>query len=687
MDLCSLSEEVVIVSIRRIIGLFCLALFLSYSISPPCIAAAAPEYRNTAEAARESIWKAITSGGASSATVAVMDGGKIVYSEVFGAADRKSGRNVDKSTRFNIGSVSKMFAATALLILADEGKISLDDPVVSHIPEFTMSDDRYREITIRMLMNHSSGLPGSSFFFGYKPYGDTHKMLLERLKESSLKYSPGMMGVYCNDGFALAEMIVERTTGQNFIDFLSKRVFQPLEMNDTYASVGETSGNIAHFYAPQTGEKFPPEVILVHAVGGLSSTAEDLCRFADSFCPGGKKILSEHSLEEIFKIQPTSFASKFHGAPLFEAFGWDYLPLPAYASLGIGMYSKIGDTGTYSTGLQIIPKKRLAVAVSLSGKISGESVARPVVDGLLKDKGLPVPPKSKKGKPAEPEIIPPDLDIFEGIYTNGDNFVKIKFNADRKGMKITRIVSDSDRGSQKAAEEAAIHFVYSGGSFLLFEKEFSGYFLKDGENLFFVSENDPLYGLDVLMCQSVPKLADPKKLFTDINGRLWLIRNLPPTAQLYGESNLVVRSSTFKELPGHLVFMSPLKVADERHATYAAPFFRDQSELSIFDKEGLLWAKTNIFLLSEAAVARNIKPGRNPVIIGGEGYNEWRRVESGTLLSFDLPPDGRVIVVTEYKEYPVIYDSIVSRDEAYAPAGSFVVCFGRPGDIFMIDTE
>ena len=212
------------IKINKIIARI-IIISLFFFISAPHAGASSVSYQNTKEAAREAVWKTITSGQGSSATVAVMDEGKIIYSEGFGAADRKSGRGVDRSTRFNIGSTSKMFVAVSVLLLVDEAKVSLDDPVVKYIPEFEMKDQRYRDITVRMLFNHSSGLPGSSFLFGYEPEGDPHRMLLERMKDSNLKHDPGAVGIYCNDGFTLAEMIVERVSGQKFIKFLEKRVF------------------------------------------------------------------------------------------------------------------------------------------------------------------------------------------------------------------------------------------------------------------------------------------------------------------------------------------------------------------------------------------------------------------------------------------------------------------------------
>ncbi|GAB6059307.1 hypothetical protein JCM31598_24240 [Desulfonatronum parangueonense] len=190
----------------------------------------------------------------SGATIAIMDQGRIVYSEGFGVADRSTNRPVDANTRFNIGSTSKMFAAVAILLLVDEGKVILDERVTTYIPEFVMQDERYRDITVRMLFNHSSGLPGSSFYFGYEPDSHMHHILLETMRLSRLKHAPGAMSIYCNDGFTLAEMIVERVSGLSYLEFLAHRIFTPLGMVNTGASVGESGGmNVAEYFAPETG--------------------------------------------------------------------------------------------------------------------------------------------------------------------------------------------------------------------------------------------------------------------------------------------------------------------------------------------------------------------------------------------------------------------------------------------------
>lgn len=657
-----------------------------FVITIPQAGASSTSYQNTKEAAREAVWKVITSGQGSSATVAVMDGGKIVYSEGFGAADRKAGRVVDRSTRFNIGSTSKMFVAVSVLLLVDEGKVNLDDPVVKYIPEFEMKDQRYREITVRMLFNHSSGLPGSTFLFGYDPEGEPYEMLLERMKRSNLKHDPGAVGIYCNDGFTLAEMIVERVSGQKFLNFLEKRVFQPLGMKDTGASIGESAGNISNFYDPETGKKYPPEVILVHAAGGLSSTAEDLCRFGDSFSPGGKKILSQSSIEEILKSQPTPFSAGLRGQVIMDSFGWDYSLLPSYEENGIKVYSKGGGTGAYSTGLQVLPEQRLVVAASISGKLNGEAVTRPVLNALMKDKGLPVPEERKKEKPVDPEIIPSELSAFQGLYANGGSFVRIRFNKERKKMEVLQLLPEGDEVPAGKEGPVLMSFVYNGGSFYSFEKDLRGYFIRNRDTSCFIAEKDPFYGIDNLMFQKVSEEEEPKKLLADMKDKIWLIRNLTPSIQLYRETAMV-SSDTYSELPGYLTFMSPLRVEDDHSATYAAPLFRDQSELEIFESDGTLWVKSGIFLFSDAEKTKVLKSGRNSVMIGEKGYNEWYRTGSGSILSFEKPEKDRVMVLREESERLALFDSITDDGEVYVPEGSYVVCIGQPGDMFTVNVK
>ena len=269
--------------------------------------------------ARTEIWKDINAGATGSAAVAIMDDGKFVYSEGFGMADREKSIPVDRHTIFNMGSVSKVYVATAIMLLVDEGKVELDQPVTRYLPEFTMADERYKDITVRMTLNHSSGIPGTTgpSNFGFAFNKDVYKDTLDALAQSNLKHRPGEMNPYCNDGFTLAEMIVVRVSGQSFPDFLNERVLRPLGISNTGPGVGmrqETKTvKAAKYYPPGRLNAEPLEVLSVLAAGGLSASAEDLCRFADSFSGTGPQILSAKGLAEMKKAQPAEFHGKLRG--------------------------------------------------------------------------------------------------------------------------------------------------------------------------------------------------------------------------------------------------------------------------------------------------------------------------------------------------------------------------------------
>ena len=635
-----------------------------------------PDYKNAITTSREIIWNAITSGKGSGATIAIMDQGEIVYSEGFGVADRSTNRVVDRNTRFNIGSSSKMFVAVAIMLLVDEGKVTLDESVVKYVPEFRMKDERYKKISVRMLFNHSSGLPGSSFNFGFKPDAQAHKMLLDTLKDSHLKHDPGAMSIYCNDGFTLGEIIVERMSRKKYIDFLTERVFQPLGMKNSSASLGDISEtNVAEYYDPKTGKKYPRQAVPVLGAGGLASTAEDLCRFGDSFSLKGKKILSDASIKEILKTQPTRFSDKLRDTQIFGQFAWEYSNLADYQKKGIQVLSKGGNTNFYNTNLQIVPQERITIGFSISGQVGGEVVTRPILDALMKDKGLMEEKKKPAKKPVEPQPIPAELLRYAGYYMDGDGAVKVAFDKGRKALTISRVIADIT-GAEKAGSSKS--FVYRDGYFYNYDEGLQYYFATVDGKTFIASHGFRTYEFEVLVYQKIEPIKKPVRLKENVHGKVWLFRNMPPYIQ--GPVTPFL-SWIHKALPGYVDFIGIKKIEQTDFAGIAATAFRDQTELLLFSKKGVTWAKVANYLFSIADGFPNIGTGVTSVKIGDDNYNEWLKVDKGMLISFEKPEGGRVIISTPDA---VLFDSIVDSGEIYAPAGSYIFCAGTAGDAFNI---
>ncbi len=256
----------------RLIVAVCLFFLLVTSLASGKTAKEEPHlYKDAIATARSEIWRAINSGQCGSATAAITVNGKVVYAEGFGMANREKGIPVERNTLFNIGSISKIYVAAAIMLLVEDGRLSLDKPVTLYLPEFKMADDRYRTITVRMLLNHTSGMPGtqSANSFSFKYDDNMKRETMNTLARAHLKHAPGTMAAYCNDGFTLAEMIVERVSGRRYMNFLNDRIFKPLGLKNTGMGLGEIKDKpVALYYEPETGKAHPLEAISILGARG-----------------------------------------------------------------------------------------------------------------------------------------------------------------------------------------------------------------------------------------------------------------------------------------------------------------------------------------------------------------------------------------------------------------------------------
>src|SRR5690554_8029054 len=170
------------------------------------------------------------------ASVVVSRSGEIIYEKQVGMADLEHHVPIKSDTRFEAGSVSKQFAATALLMLVHDGLVSLDDEVQQYIPELPVYD---RPITISQLIHHTSGLKdwGTLAALGGWSRGTrvyTNDIALKYIvRQPTLNYSPGDEYLYSNSNYTLITHIVERVSGQSLADFTAERIFEPLGMSQT----------------------------------------------------------------------------------------------------------------------------------------------------------------------------------------------------------------------------------------------------------------------------------------------------------------------------------------------------------------------------------------------------------------------------------------------------------------------
>jgi CubicO group peptidase (beta-lactamase class C family) len=278
---------------------------------------------------------------------------------------------------FRIASMTKPITAIGIMILQEEGKLSVDDPVEKHLPEFrgqrlVASRDAdsvtlkkpSRPITLRDLLTHTSGLPG-----GFPPglsdlYQTRHRTLAEAVLVSSqqpLDFEPGSKWAYCNAGIDTLGRIIEVTSGQSFEEFLAARVFRPLGMKDTTFFPNEIqTPRIAGLYEVKNGQLIAanrpiigPATGAKHPIpaGGLYSTAADLARLYQAMLQGGQlgsaKILSPESVRTMTKTQTGDLPCGFVPGMSF-GFGWAVVKEPqgVTARLSPGTFGHGGAFGT-----------------------------------------------------------------------------------------------------------------------------------------------------------------------------------------------------------------------------------------------------------------------------------------------------------------------------------------------------
>ena len=372
--------------------------------------------------------------GITSIQYAMMDSGEIVESGVGGVYSKQENRLLTTENLFGIGSTSKMFTTAAMMRLADQGKVDLDRPVIDYIPEFTMADARYKDITVRMLLNHSSGLMGSTYGNGFLfDDADTqaHDTLLDDLATQTLKADPGAFSVYCNDGFTLAEIVIERVSGMSFTDFIHQEITDPLGMAQTQTMQDDFDrSSIVRTYNPSAPEQeTPTDAVNIIGTGGVYATAEDLCRFAQIFT-GEADVLTDASREATFhKEYADGQWLDVENNTVGYGLGWDSVDLYPFNLYGIQAVTKGGDTLLMHNSLIVLPEYGLSAAVSSSGGSSAycQMLATSLLLDQLEEKGIITERLSALDSftPAEQTALDADVKQYEGLYGDSTSLMRL----------------------------------------------------------------------------------------------------------------------------------------------------------------------------------------------------------------------------------------------------------------------
>ena len=344
--------------------------------------------------------------------------------------------NVPKEKVYGIGSISKVYVTTAIMQLVEEGKVNLDTPVMEYIPDFRMADERYKEITVRMLMDHTSGIMGTCMK-DMMLYDDNetnyYEELLESLAGQRLKADPGAYAVYCNDGFALLEMIVENVSGMSYTEYLEVNITSRIGAENTGTPLNQFQTEEAVSVYKFGNIPYDYDYCMNIGSGGVMATASDTAEFGSAFFSGNDILLTENSKDEM--------AQGWSDDPYMDdsGLGWDYVEFLQYKEAGVKVLGKGGDIDNQHSHLVVAPDEKISVAVLSSGGSSmyNSMMAHALLCVALEEKGIYV--EEMKAETVETvSDVPYEYAKYEGNFATSGEVWNISF-PDMKYMHLERI--------------------------------------------------------------------------------------------------------------------------------------------------------------------------------------------------------------------------------------------------------
>lgn len=669
-----------------------LALALCLSLSVSALAAEQQEEKSLEETAREAAAAAMTYGEAASISWAVWNG-KIVEQGALAA----NGEAAATDGVYCIGSVSKMYTTAAVMRLAQDGKLDLDKPVTTYLPDFKMADERYKDITVRMLLNHSSGLMGSSMGSGLL-FDDSSTQatdqLLERLSRQRLKADPGAYSVYCNDGFTLAELVAEAVSGQELMDYVKTTFLNPAGLTHTYAP-GDEFGGQAPIYHAGDDRPLPMDCLGVVGTGGIYATAEDLAVFGGWLAGPGE--LNEASLEAMAQPEYQKGLWPDEDAPDALAFGlgWDSVEWFPFHQNGITALVKGGDTQYYHAALVVLPEHNMTAAVLSSGGVStyNEMAASQMLIAALREKGVTVDETAPALPEAKPAAMPEELLENAGYY---GSLLPYKVDLTKDGTLTMGYLGMEVPPQTFTYHDDGSFRDQTGAALLKFVKE------SNGQTYLYQRAFSQLPGLGGLGTSNYAAVKLPENPVSPelqaqwdafVNNTSLLPMNERYSSQVYLAISGAPATETVTETaPG---YEGALKIAGENRLEYVVQIpgnvGRDGSDTELRrDEKGVLWtySSNGTVCMEESAVPdlSTGKDNRARCTIQSDGYARWYGVgenAAGKTMTVQLPENAGFWVYDG--DMKLTASSVLWGDRsAELPEDGLLVFAGDPGAVFQL---
>jgi D-alanyl-D-alanine carboxypeptidase len=364
--------------------------------------------------------QALEQHGVPSASVAVVKGGKLVYTHAYGLAHLDPKVDATPEMRYSIGSISKQFTAAAILILQERGKLSLNDAVGKYVPGLTRGD----EVTIRQILSHTSGYQDywpEDYLMTPMMKAATAQQILDTWAKKPLDFEPGTKWQYSNTNYVIAGEIVEKVSGEKLFTFLGEHIFHPLGLKSVWDSdeTKLTSTDATPYIrnalgplrlAPKEGRGW------MFAAGELAMTAHDLGLWDESLI--AQSVLKPESYKEMFTEVKLKDGNSTH-----YGLGVELIELDGHREIEHG-----GEVTGFVSDNVILPDDGLAVVV-LTNHMSGGAgtiaslVATTVVgtgkQNASEKEALAIYEGLQKGK-IDRGLLAPNLNDYFSAETVGD---------------------------------------------------------------------------------------------------------------------------------------------------------------------------------------------------------------------------------------------------------------------------
>jgi CubicO group peptidase (beta-lactamase class C family) len=421
-----------------------IVLFVFVAVQPAVLAAPDSAYREILETA----YAADEPG----ATVIVARGDEVLYLDARGMADLENGIPIEPNMVLRLGSITKQFTAAAILMLAEQGKLSLDDPLTKFLPDYP---EVGQAVTVEHLLTHTSGIVSYTGIPNYMETEIARELTVDELvavfRDLPVEFAPGEQFAYNNSGYVLLGAIIEKVSGMSYEEFIQQKIFDPVGMTRSYYGShsriipGRVSG-----YDGESGEYENAHYLSMtqpYAAGSLLSTVGDMLRWNTALFGG--KVVSQASLEKM--IAPYELND---GESTGYAYGIGVREVRGKHTIAHG-----GGIFGFSTDALYIPEEKIFVAV-LSNN-AGSASDPEMTSTRLAAVALGEPYPVWKEVPVEPAL----LKRYTGVYRIDDEGERVVTFEDGK------LYTQRSGGAKLQAHPASETKLFYEGSLSWFEMQ------------------------------------------------------------------------------------------------------------------------------------------------------------------------------------------------------------------------